>query len=566
MINMISTKKSVQHLASILLAKGIRDIVFSPGSRNAPLINTFTAIDQFRCLNIVDERSAGFFAMGMAIQMQKPVVIACTSGSAVLNYSPAIIEAYYQKIPLLIITADHPPEWIDQGDGQTIRQHNIYSNYIRSSYSLIDKVESPDDEWYITRIINQAVNDLVYPEFAPVHINIPFSEPLYELVGAQLPKPRIINLHRETETPADATVKKFAAIWNQSKNKMIVAGQMSPANGLGALLNNLAADPSVAVLTETTSNLKGDNLVSHIDNVLSAIEAEADYAPDLLITLGGNIVSKNIKKFLRKNKPKAHCHLSRSGEHIDTFQSLTDIIPGDPVCFFTCVKDILLPGESDYGSKWKQLDLITRQQHNIFLGKCEFSDLKAFKIIIKYLPDNSLLHLSNSTPIRYSQLFTCDKDITFMSNRGTSGIDGTVSTAAGTAYATDNITTVITGDLAFFYDSNAIWNKYLSGNLRIIVINNFGGGIFRFLDGSSAMPGLETHFEARHNYRAANVAKAYGLDCFTAVDEKTLTEGLKWLYTSAFTKQPAILEVVTPTEQNAGILKSYFNFLKQIHL
>jgi 2-succinyl-5-enolpyruvyl-6-hydroxy-3-cyclohexene-1-carboxylate synthase len=173
--------------------------------------------------------------------------------------------------------------------------------------------------------------------------------------------------------------------------------------------------------------------------------------------------------------------------------------------------------------------------------------------------------LSNSTPVRYSQLFTCDMNITFMSNRGTSGIDGVVSTAAGTAYATDKITTVITGDLAFFYDSNAIWNKYLSNNLRIIVINNYGGGIFRFLDGSSAMPELETHFEARHSYRAANVAKAYHLDCFTAMDEEKLTEGLKWLYTSDFTK-PAILEVVTPTEQNAEILKSYFNYLKQTYL
>jgi len=558
---MISTKKSVQHLASILLAQGIRDIVFSPGSRNAPLINTFTAIDQFRCLNIVDERSAGFFALGMAVQMQKPVVIACTSGSAVLNYSPAIIEAYYQKIPLLILTADRPPEWIDQGDGQTIRQHNIYSNYIRSSYSLIDKVESPDEEWYVARVINQAVNDLVYPEFAPVHINIPFSEPLYELVDAQLPKPRIINLHRETGIPADTIVKEFAALWNQSKNKMIVAGQMPPVNGLGALLNNLAADPSVVALTETTSNLKGGNFVSHIDNVLSAIEDEADYVPDLLITLGGQIVSKNIKKFLRRNKPQAHCHFSRSGEHTDTFQSLTDIIPRDPVRFFICVKDVLLPGESDYGNKWKQLDLITRQRHNIFLEKCEFTDLKAFEIIINYLPDHSLLHLSNSTPIRYSQLFTCDKDINFMSNRGTSGIDGTVSTAAGTAYATDKITTIITGDLAFFYDSNAIWHKHLPDNLRIIVINNFGGGIFRFLDGSSAMPELETHFEARHNYRAAKVAQAYGLDCFTAADEKTLTEGLKWLYASDFTRT-AVLEVVTPTEQNAEILKAYFNYLR----
>lgn len=560
---MISTKKSAQYLAAILIKKGISNIVFSPGSRNAPLINTFTAIDRFRCINIVDERSAGFFALGMAVQMQKPVAIVCTSGSAVLNYSPAIVEAYYQKVPLLILTADRPPEWIGQGDGQTIRQNDIYRNYVRSSYCLMDKVENTNDEWYIARIVNQAVNDLIHPEFAPVHINIPFSEPLYGLIDAPLPEPKIINLHRrkETESIADATAKKFAALWNQSKNKMIIAGQMPCANGLGTILNKLADDPSVVVLTETTSNLKSVNFISCIDNVLAAIEKEQDYAPDLLITLGGQIVSKKIKIFLRKNRPQAHGHFSCAGEHMDTFQALTDIFPDDPVLFFSSVKDSLNPCESGYGNKWKQLARITRQRHDIFLEKCGFSDLKAFQIIMKHLPDRSIVHLSNSTPVRYSQLFACDKDIAFLSNRGVSGIDGVVSTAAGTAYVTDKITTVIAGDLAFFYDSNALWNKYLPHNLRIIVINNCGGGIFRFLDGPSAMPELETHFEARHNYRAANVAQAFGLDCFSAEDEKTLTEGLKWLYASDFTK-PAVLEIVTPTEQNAEILKSYFNCLR----
>jgi 2-succinyl-5-enolpyruvyl-6-hydroxy-3-cyclohexene-1-carboxylate synthase len=396
-----------------------------------------------------------------------------------------------------------------------------------------------------------------------VHINIPFSEPLYELIDAPLPEPKIINLHRrkETESIADATAKKFAALWNQSKNKMIIAGQMPYANGLGTILNKLADDPSVTALTETTSNLKGGNFISCIDNVLAAIEKETDYAPNMLITLGGQIVSKKIKTFLRKNRPQAHCHFSRADEHMDTFQSLTDIFPDDPVLFFNSVKGSLNPCESDYVNMWKQLDLITRQQRDAFLEKCGFSDLKAFQIIMNNLPDRSIVHLSNSTPVRYSQLFVCDKDIDFMANRGVSGIDGVVSAAAGTAYVTDKITTVIAGDLAFFYDSNALWNKHLSSNLRIIVINNCGGGIFRFLDGSSASPVLETYFEARHNYRAANVAQAYGLDCFTAEDEKTLTEGLKWLYASNFTK-PVVLEIITPMEQNAEILKSYFNCLR----
>jgi 2-succinyl-5-enolpyruvyl-6-hydroxy-3-cyclohexene-1-carboxylate synthase len=294
---------------------------------------------------------------------------------------------------------------------------------------------------------------------------------------------------------------------------------------------------------------------------LSALTDEKAYAPDLLITLGGQVVSKKIKTFLRKNRPAAHWHFSLPGEHMDTFMSLTDIIPADPAFVLKSLKPYLSPGKSDYGDQWRTLDLLTQERQAAYLEQCPYCDLKVFSLLCRHLPGDSLVHLSNSTPVRYAQLFQYDVPLTFMSNRGTSGIDGVVSTAAGFASLSGKINTVITGDLAFLYDSNALWIKHLTPNLRIIVINNQGGGIFRFIDGAPSMPELENHFEARHAMGVENVAKGYGLACFVATQEAELTEGLRWLYGSDFEK-PAVLEVRTPATVNADILKQYFNFLK----
>ncbi len=558
---MISQKRSAQYLAATLLKKGVMDIVFSPGSRNAPLINTFTAAAGFRCLNIVDERSAAFFAMGMAMHLGRPVAVACTSGSAVLNYAPAIVEAYYQKIPLLVLTADRPAAWIDQGDGQTIRQENVYANFIKAAYNLPGRIETDEEAWFVVRQINEACHRLLDPEPGPVQINIPFSEPLYELVEGSLPEIKNIEVHQAAKRPLDDGIQKCADLWNSCSRIMILAGQLSPNPKLNATLESLTDNPSLVVLSETLSNLSGRRFNSCIDNALSAMEKEEPYAPDLLITLGGQIVSKRIKTFLRKYRPAAHWHFSLSSEHTDTFMSLTDVFPVDPVSFFASLKPYLTPGKSDYGEKWRQLDHMTQARQMVYLEQCPYSDLKAFALILGMLPIDSCLHLSNSTPVRYAQLFKYPVSLTCMSNRGTSGIDGVVSTAAGFAFTSPKINTVITGDLAFFYDSNALWIRHATPNLRIIVINNQGGGIFRIIDGPSSMPALKSHFEARHAMSAEPVARAFGLDCFVAQTEEELKQGLTWLYQSTFQK-PAVLEVKTPADVNAGILTQYFHDLK----
>lgn len=559
---MISTKKNVQFLAAVLLQKGITDIVISPGSRNAPLINTFTGIKGFHCINIVDERSAAFFALGIALIKQQPVAVISTSGTAVLNYAPAVAEAFYQKIPLLLLTADRPKELIDQGDGQTIRQENIYRNYIKNSYSLILESTHEGEERYNIRMISEAVNDLAYPEAGPVHINIPLAEPLYELVDEPLPKVKTIDFFQPEAKISSLHLEQYLKIWSEASKKLIIAGQQQPDPQLMDSLIKLDEDPSVAILAETTSNISNKNINTSIDNIIVTLDKEdmENFRPELLVTVGGQIISKKIKAYLRQYKPKYHWHLSISGEHMDTFSALTHVIPGEPHLLFDALSEQAKPPGPGYKELWLERDSLTRLRHKDYLSRCEFTDLKVFEQVLSKLPSDSMLHLSNSTPVRYAQLFPMREDIYYLSNRGTSGIDGVVSTAAGTALATNKITTLITGDLAFFYDSNALWNHHLTPNFKIIMINNGGGGIFRFIDGPETMPALETHFEARHHYSAEHLTKAYDIAYFKASDMNELEDSLGEIFGNEF-KRPVLLEIFTPAEKNAEVLKNYFRHL-----
>ncbi|MDR2861223.1 MAG: 2-succinyl-5-enolpyruvyl-6-hydroxy-3-cyclohexene-1-carboxylic-acid synthase, partial [Syntrophobacterales bacterium] len=397
-MSMISTKKNAQYLAAILLERGIHDIIFSPGSRNAPLIQTCAAIKEFRCLNIVDERCAAFFALGMALNRQKPVAIACTSGSAALNYAPAISEAYYQKIPLLVLTADRPEAWVDQGDGQTIRQQNIYENYTKGSYHLREDMETDDDAWFGERIVNEALNALMYPEMGPVHINIPFKEPLYELTEKNLPQAKIMTLHHGETFLAGETMKSFGKAWHTHPRRMIFVGQMPYDAELNALLGDLSADPSIVILAENLANLRGEQFCFAPERILTLISDGQSYRPDLLITCGGAVVSKKLKTFLRQHKPSRHWHISPAGEPMDTFMSLTDIIPARPFRFLRDLKEYMTPSPCSYGDDWRQLDAIGRSRHILYLQNCEFSDMLVFDLIFARLPDDSVLHLSNSSP------------------------------------------------------------------------------------------------------------------------------------------------------------------------
>lgn len=558
---MTSDKKNVSLLVDIFIKKGLSDIVISPGSRNAPVIIAFANHPAIRALSVVDERSAGYFALGMARQTGKTVAVTCTSGTAALNYAPAIAEAFYQKIPLLVLTADRPPELIDVGDGQTIRQNDVYRNYIKESFELPCVVNDPATFQIAEEMINRAIDRTFFPEPGPVHINIPLREPLYGTTEGKV-EGREISTVKEPGQPGKEFIEGFAERWNVSERILIVAGQMLPDPLLNSRLTALSKLDNVVVLTETTSNLHDPRFVDCIDNVVSTITDEEikDFQPGLVVSFGGQVVSKMVKKYLRLNPPKDHWHISASGEQEDTYFSLTGVVPLKPAEFFRLMAGRITNVESPYAKTWAvRLDKV-KKSRTAYLEKTSWSDLHVFELLFSNIPVDSVLHLGNSTPVRYSQLFGSRPKFIYHSNRGVSGIDGQVSTAAGAAFANEKINTIITGDLGFLYDSNALMNHNLTSNLKIIVINNGGGGIFRFIHGPDASPLLEKFFEAKHNWRAEKIAEAFDVNYFRASNERELTRVLKDFY--AEMPRPAILEIFTPSDTNARILKDYFKALK----
>ena len=541
-----------QSILEIFLAKGITNIIISPGSRNAPLTIGFASNPAFQCYSIADERSAGFFALGIAQQTQKPVALVCTSGSALLNYYPAFAEAFYSQIPLVVLSADRPQNKIDIGDGQTIRQENVFANHSLFNANLVEVASREND-----LKINEAL-DIAFVNKGPVHINAPFEEPLYETVSELDVQSYISALKVDTAKVEDLT--PFAAIWNKSSKKMILVGVNDPNAIDTATINFLANEESVTVWTETTSNLHHPSFITNIDTIITPFTDEdlESYQPEILITFGGMVVSKRIKAFLRKYKPKHHWHIDNHRAY-DTFGALTNHFKVDPQLFFENFIPLTSTSKSDYSLKLSKLQSIRKIKHDAYLASIPFSDFTVFNIIIPSLPKNSQLQIGNSSAIRYAQLIPIDTSIEVYCNRGTSGIDGCTSTAIGAAVANDKPTIFITGDIGFLYDTNALWNDYIPKNFKIILINNGGGGIFRILPGHQETPVFNTFFETSHCHTAEHLAKMYGLNYTIASDESSLDKALFEFY--ACNDQPQLLEIFTPTRKNDSILLNYFKNL-----
>jgi len=559
---MISNKKHIQQLAVLLLKKGITDIVISPGSRNAPMINTFTGISEFNCRNIVDERSAGYFALGLALARHKPVAIVCTSGTASLNYAPAVAEAFYQNIPLIVITADRPDYWIDQAESQCIRQENIYHNFTKKGISL-PLGESDKELWFAARQISECLNLAVSGTPAPVHINVPLEEPLHQLVEVHWPDVKEIEFTEIQSQVSKNELFRLAETISQSQKILILAGQLSPNPELENALSEFAAKSGAIVLHEHLSNLVDPLFCGSIDSLMTAIQVEKaeDFQPDLLITFGGQLVSKSLKQFLRKNKPAQNWHLSLGGEHFDTYQSLTKIIRTDAADFFEALSEQAQSSDKTWLQRWKTKVIGVNQLRDKFLENIEFCDLKAFDLIGKKIPANTVIHLGNSSPVRYALIHNRVEGAMYFSNRGTAGIDGCLSTAVGFASESDKLNTIILGDLSFFYDSNALWNKYISSNLRIIVIHNGGGNIFGMIKGPSDSPAFAEHFLTENTHKAEVLAKAFGLDYFKAENEAELAQSLDEFY-SPKQQHIALLEVFTDAEVNTKVFRELFKRMK----
>ena len=542
-----------QSIIELCKAKNLTNVVISPGSRNAPLTIGFTNDPFFTCYSIADERCAAFFGMGLAQQTQIPTILVCTSGSALLNYYPAVAEAFYSQIPLIVLSADRPLHKIDIGDGQTIRQQNVYQNHIVYSANLTEEAHALNDQE-----VNAAINAAI-TQRGPVHINAPFEEPLYQTTEQLSVNPLVEKEVLPVLPPIDYA--HYTQEWNKATKKLILVGSLAPHTLTQPLLETLTADDSVLFLAETISNIQAPGIINALDRLVIPMDEESlqYFQPDILLTFGGMVVSKKIKQILRQYAPKQHWHVDTL-RHYNTYDCLTDRIHTDPQSFLAQLTQNTTPQSSTYQTWAKDLMIKREVNHRQYLNDAIFSDFTAIDYIVgQLLPTNSQLQVSNSAVIRYVQLLAIDASIEVFCNRGTSGIDGCTSTAIGAALGSGKPTVLLTGDISFFYDSNALWNAYVPQDFKIVIINNGGGGIFRTLPGHQENDVFNTYFETTHQHTAQHLAAMYNWTYFQADTTESLTEQAKAFFNYA--KGPAILEVNTPTFLNDEVFKKYYRNL-----
>lgn len=560
----------IVNFINILSKKGVKNAIISPGSRNAPLTIALVRHPNIETKSISDERSAAFIALGMSQNLKEPVAICCTSGSAAYNYAPAVAEAFFQEIPLIILTADRPKEWIHQNDGQTIYQTDIFGKHVKKSFEIGADYSHPDAVWQIERTINDAINLANIEPCGPVHINIPLREPFYpaenEAINFNL-NSRVIEIVKSERNLLKETWNEILNQFQDFDKILIVGGQSDKNDDLSSVLKKLQDEFQIVCIGDSISNLGFDSISKH-DLFLRA--DAVNLKPELLITYGKSVISKGLKTFLRNNKAIEHWHLQIDEHLIDTFQSITKILPLKPIDFFSKLYEDLdfeqfRNGEEERNGYFKNQWFEQERKAHIYLERFfqnkthqdKFNEFFAIKYLLDALPANCQLHLANSMSVRYANYIGVDpkKDVEVFANRGTSGIDGCVSTAVGAALSTDKLVFLLVGDVAFFYDRNALWNRYLPNNLRIILLNNHGGGIFRMIDGPSKQPELNDYFETLQTMDARNTALDAEMEYAKVLNFSELeTFSLPFLTQEGKAK---ILEIETNTLINTTVFKEF---------
>ncbi len=529
--------RSIYDLVDTCSKKGVLHAVICPGSRSAPLTLAFANHPNIKCFIIPDERSAAFIALGISQSTGLPVALICTSGSAGYNFAPAVAEAFFSSIPLLVFTADRPPEMIDQLDGQTIRQENLYGQHVKKYYELpVD--EHATNDWYVNRTINEAINLATTGLPGPVHINVPFREPFY-------PKPnepiifnvqRIINLIPSNHQLTVEQIAQLKAKWKSVKKILVVSGQSNYEPKITATLQSLLKKIQIPIIGELLTNLHCvPNILQHAELFLgqSPDGLKETLQPELLITFGKSILSKNVKLFLRKYPAAQHWHIQPEGDYADTFKQLTTVLRCTPDFFFGIVpateakETFRNQKQNNYYQLWQAEEHRAIQAKLKFCGEVSGGEFNFVRQLMEGLPSRCNLHLANSMSVRYANLVTLSvkqKGIRVFSNRGTSGIDGCTSTAVGHSLANEIPNILITGDMALFYDRNAFWHNYNIANLRVAVVNNHGGIIFKMIDGPSGRYEVDEYFVTHQRLTAKSLAHefAIGYDMLDGYKHKTL--------------------------------------------
>lgn len=553
----------VQLIVDQLLAYGIRKVVVSPGSRNAPFSIAFDEHPEIETFVVHDERSAGFIALGMAQELGETVALCCTSGSACLNYYPSISEAFYRSIPLFVLTADRPAIWINHGDGQTIVQRDVFKNHILGSLELDEDLFNQTSFETHQRELASLLQINKSNWKGPIHLNVGLNEPLYQTVekttdfGFRLPAPSLPT-HLEK-----AVMDELISEFNECK-VLVLCGQMDPNPRLQEELMKFASFPNVVVLVENTSNIQHDRFIHCIDRTLNGFDqTDASFEPEILVTIGGAVVSKRIKSYLRTAGVQKHYKIGAEFPEMDTYRCLTKSFSLSADQFFAHVNEYELQANKyNFNGKWKAVDILSKDRALDFVSEfSKLTDLQVFQTVQDLIPEDMVLHLANSSVVRYAQLFDPVKGVRYESNRGTSGIDGSTSTALGAAIVNPSKQHVlISGDISFIYDSNAFWYEPFPRNFKIIVIQNYGGGIFNIIAGPAESKQRKRYFEAKQVKSPASIAQAFGFQTKTISSLDELTEYLPLFLDPSCEMQ--VLEVQTDDVNNAIDLDRYFEFLR----
>ncbi len=598
---MFSNIENVNILTSVLKSHGVRRVVVCPGSRNAPLVHNFNELEDVTCYPVTDERSAGFFALGLAMgdpsPCPSPIAVCVTSGSALLNVFPAVAEAFYQKLPVIVISADRPEAWIEQQDGQTLPQANVFGGMVNKRVNLPvippafmhnDEAKRLHDEqaWYCERMVHEAVLDCAHRRIGPVHINIQIAEPLYQFTTEKLPATRWLDYVHTNLFGGTFHYGDMLDFLNARK-PMIVVGQDYPATSLYGIkdISSWAVTLIEPTALGTNSKEPARRDLSYVESpssfeeVLYKVGEDETYMPDFILYVGGTIVSKRLKQFLRKAAAKEGTKVwraSKDGECIDTFMHLDRIFHADP--------DLLASAMTDYDQKYKEeVDEYKARWENALMAakrhaysyQPEFSSMAVVAHFQKEYLANAMeatrscrLFYGNSMPIRLAGIYARQY---VHCNRGVNGIEGTLSAAAGlSVYMSERHDPdarkqqkvfCVLGDLSFFYDQNALWNQNLNGSLRIILLNNGGGAIFGKFDGLKNSKARERLVMAEHQTSAVAVCQAYDIEYMGVDNMKAVRYGIDQLIHTE-SDRPMLLEVFTDIDTDNRVLEEYFKDFK----
>ncbi len=563
---MYSNKENINILTALLLEYGISDAVVCPGSRNAPIVHNLSQCESIRCYPVTDERSAGFYALGLALATRRPTVVCVTSGTALLNLAPAVAEAFYQHVPLVVVSADRPQQWIDQLDGQTLPQQGALGKFVRKSVQLPEPVDD-EQRWLCRRLVNEALHASTCRLPSPVHINVPITEPLFTFDVEALPRVgrfRVLGQQLEhildNVSSGSSTPPLLLDRLMGEERPIVVIGQM--ANGLVSAETMRELSRRYVVFAEPLSNPSYATV--HFDEAVRMVASQpsaADYTPSYIIYVGDTIVSKPTRRWLRQSKAPS-CLITPDALDVhDPMMTLEDIVevPLDGIdALLKSLCNVGCHSESQLGyhALWQQLlDKCDERVENYMPAYSQMATVKYFEEQLADLDTDICVHYANSSAIRLACIYAQHY---VWCNRGVNGIEGSLSMAAGFSLGTDAMTVCVIGDLSFFYDQNALWNHNIDGRLRIILLNNHGGGIFRQLPGLDKSPVADSFVGAAHDTTAQGICTQNDIGYLSAKNMEEMQIGIVTLLTRE-TDRPMLLEVFTDSEEDVRTLKDYFS-------